>query len=349
MRALRVLKNGRPSEALAIAEIERPEPGPGQVRVRVSAGCLNFNDIDRCHGRVTTIPMPPPFTLGMDCCGVVDAAGEGGDAWVGRRVVAITQLAQGGLAEYAIAPLDSVFDAPPELDDAEAAAFLLPFHTAHLALFERGGLEAGEDLLVTAGASGVGSAGIQLGVAAGARVMATAGNEAKLALCRSLGASLAVDSAAGDFADAILDFTRDKGAEVICDLAGGDAAAGCFRCVARGGRYIAAGFAGDPENGTGGTPLRPTCVGNFSIVGVIAAYVSHVPPALRRAGFNPFGRDTGEAVHGRLLEGVAAGRLRPHVGRRVSLAEAAEALEAHEARTSLGRTVVEMGETSSTG
>ena len=161
----------------------RARAGPGQVRVRVAAGSLNFNDIDRCHGRVTTIPMPPPFTLGMDVCGVVDAAGAGGEAWIGRRVVAITQIAQGGLAEYALAPLTTVFDAPDGLDDAEAAAFLLPFHTAHLALFRRGRLEAGETLLVHAGASGLGSAAIQLGVAKGARVLATAGSAAKTKLC----------------------------------------------------------------------------------------------------------------------------------------------------------------------
>ena len=124
MRALQVSKNGRPSEALEVVDAPIPEPGPGQVRVAVAAASLNFNDIDRCYGRITTIPMPPPFILGMDVCGTVDAASEGGaEAWIGRRVVAITQMAQGGLAEYGPSrQLDSVFDAPPELDDAEAAS-----------------------------------------------------------------------------------------------------------------------------------------------------------------------------------------------------------------------------------
>ena len=144
MKALQVTRNGPPSEVLRIVDVEKPEPGPGQVRIRVAAGSLNFNDLDRCYGRVTTIPMTPPFVLGMDVCGVVDAAGDGAESWIGRRVMAITQLARGGLAEYAVAPVDSVFDAPPELDDAEAAAFVIPFHTTHLALFERGGLRAGE-------------------------------------------------------------------------------------------------------------------------------------------------------------------------------------------------------------
>ena len=110
---LEVVRHARPSEALELREIDRPEPGPGMVRVRVEAASLNFNDIDRCHGRTTSIPMKPPFTLGMDVCGVVDAAGAGGERWLGRRVVAITQMAQGGLAEHALAAADSVFDAPP--------------------------------------------------------------------------------------------------------------------------------------------------------------------------------------------------------------------------------------------
>ena len=343
MRALRVVRNGRPTEALEVRDIPVPEPGPGQVRIAVAAGSLNWNDLDRYYGRVTTIPMPPPFTLGMDVCGEVEATGPGAEQWLGRRVVAITQMARGGLADYALAPLDSVFDAPPELDDAEAAGFVIPYHTAHLALFERGGLRAGEGLLVIAGASGLGTAAIQLGRAAGARVFATAGGEAKVELCRDLGAELAVDHREDDFALRVLDHTADVGAEVVCDLVGGAFVSAAWRCVARGGRYLAVGFAADPENGMGGIALRPTCVGNFSIVGVLGAYVSNLPPAIRRTGFNPFGRDVAEAVHSDLLSLVARGAIRPHVGNRVGIEGAAEALEAHEARQSLGRSVVLLG------
>lgn len=340
MRALQVTRNGRPSEALEIVDVPVPEPNPGQVRIAVSAASLNFNDIDRCYGRVTTIPMPPPFILGMDACGTVESAGDGAEQWLGKRVTAITQMAQGGLAEYALAPVDSVFEAPPELDDAEAAAFVIPFHTAHLALFERAALRAGEGLLVISGASGVGTAAIQLGRARGARVFATAGGPDKVALCNKLGAELAVDHGDTNFADAVLDHTENVGAEVVFDLAGGSFVRDAWRAVARGGRYIVGGFADDPDNGTGGIPLRPTCIGNFSIIGVLGAYLSNVPAPLRRTGFNPFGRDVADAVHRDLLQLVAKGEIRPHVGQRVPLAEAAEALEAHEQRLSLGRTAV---------
>lgn len=340
MQALRVAHNARPSEALEIQEIEAPEPGPGQVRIRVSAGSLNFNDIDRCYGRRTTVPMPPPFTLGMDVCGVVEAVGDGAEGWLGRRVVAITQMAQGGLAELALAPLASVFDAPLEFDDAEAAAFVIPFHTTHLALFERGELRAGETLLVHAGASGLGTAAIQLGRASGARVFATAGGPEKTALCRELGAELAIDHREEDFATAVLDATDDVGAHVVCDLAGGSFVEGSWKCVARGGRYLAVGFADDAENGMSGRALRPLCVGNFSVVGVIGAYMSALPSPIRRMGLNPFDGEMGKAVHADLLARIAKGELRSVVTRRISLAEVGAALEDHEQRRTTGRTVV---------
>lgn len=340
MKALRVLRNGPPGEVCEVAEIPVPEPGPGQVRVRVAAGSLNFNDIDRCHGRTTTIPMPPPFTLGMDVCGVVDAAGAGGESWIGRRVVAITQLAQGGLAEFALAPATTVFDAPAQLDDAEATGFLLPFHTAHLALFRRGQLAAGETLLVHSGASGLGTAAIQLGVAKGAHVIATASSAAKTQLCTELGAELAIDHTQQDFVAAVLDHTNEVGAHVVCDLAGGDFVEKSWRCVAREGRYLCVGFADDPQNGFSGRPLRPTCPGNFSIVGVMLAYFDNMPAAIRRMGMNPFGRAVGEEVHADLLRLLAAKKIRPVVSRRVSLADAGRALDDHEARRTTGRTVV---------
>jgi NADPH2:quinone reductase len=117
----------------------------------------------------------PPYTIGMDVCGVVESAGAGAEQWLGRRVVAMTKQSLGGIAELAIAPATTVFDAPPELDDVAAAAFTLPFHVGYLALHRRAHLAAGERLLVVGGASAVGTAAIQLGRAAGAHVLAIAG------------------------------------------------------------------------------------------------------------------------------------------------------------------------------
>jgi NADPH2:quinone reductase len=342
MKALQVTAHGRPGEVLAIRTIDRPEPGPGEVRVKVAAASLNFNDIDRCRGKLVSVPTPPPFTLGMDVCGVVDAAGEGAEAWVGKRVVAITNTALGGIAEYAIASVVSVFDAPEQFDDAEATAFLLTFQTSHLALFRRGRLRAGETVVIHSAASGLGTAGIQLGKAVGARVIAVAGGPDKGALCSSLGADLVIDHTAEDFVEAVLSATSDAGADVVYDLAGGDFVERSWRCTAHGGRYLAVGFADDDENGMTGRPLRMACIGNIDIVGVMLGWSEAVDPGMRRFGFNPFGREVGEEVHADLLRMAAEGSIRPYVGRRVTMEEAGAALDEHEERRSLGRTVVEV-------
>ncbi|HUD18497.1 MAG TPA: NADPH:quinone oxidoreductase family protein [Acidimicrobiales bacterium] len=334
--------HGRPGDVLAVRTLERPEPGPGEVLVRVGAASLNFNDIDRCLGKLVSVPTPPPFTLGMDVCGIVDGTGEGAEHWLGKRVVAITKTALGGIAEFAIAPAVSVFDAPDQLDDAEATAFVLSFQTSHLALFRRGRLRAGETLVVHSAASGLGTAGIQLGKAAGARVIAVAGGPEKGALCASLGADLVVDHLTEDFVEAILTATDDGGADVIYDLTGGDFAERSWRCTARGGRYLAVGFADDENNGMTGRPLRMACIGNIDIVGVMVAWAESVDPGMRRFGFNPFGRDVADEIHADLLRLVAEGAIRPYVGRRVAMEEAGTALDAHEDRRSLGRTVVEI-------
>src|SRR5262245_29896039 len=88
MRAWRVHRAGRPSEALRLDEIECPCPGPREVRVRVRSAALNFNEVDGCRGRYRTVNPPLPYTLGMEVLGVVDAAGTGAERWLGQRVMA---------------------------------------------------------------------------------------------------------------------------------------------------------------------------------------------------------------------------------------------------------------------
>jgi NADPH2:quinone reductase len=204
-------------------------------------------------------------------------------------------------------------------------------------------LQAGETLVVHSAASGLGTAGIQLGKAAGARVIAVAGGPEKGELCLSLGADLVIDHTAEDFVEAVLTATGDVGADVVYDLTGGDFVERSWRCTARGGRYLAVGFADDDENGMTGRPLRMACIGNIDIVGVMLAWVDSVDPGMRRFGFNPFGRDVADEVHADLLRLVAEGKIRPFVGKRVAMEDAGSALDEHEDRRSVGRTVVEIG------
>lgn len=340
MKALQVTQNAAPLDALRIVDIDLPSPGPGQVRIKVAAASLNFNDIDRCYGRRISMPLTPPFTLGMDVCGIVDAAGAGAEQWVGKRVVALTFFAHGGLAEYAIAPATTVFDAPARFSDAEATAFIIPFHTAYLALVRRAKLASGETLLVHSGASSVGTAAIQIGRAVGARVFTTIGSAAKAEYCRNLGAELVINHREQKFDEVVLDYTDNVGADVIFDLAGGEFVEPSWRCVAREGRYVAAGFADDDANGFTGRPLRPTCAGNFSIIGVMLAWAENMPPEMRRMGFNMFGRDVADSVHNTLLQWIDSGKIKPILQRTVALDEAAAALTDQEQRLTTGRTVV---------
>jgi NADPH2:quinone reductase len=323
-----------------VEDIAIPEVGPGEVRIAVSAASLNFGDIARCRGTVASVMGQVPFTLGMDVCGVVDAVGAGAEEWMGRRVVAMTNQSFGGMAEAAISSSSSVFDAPPELDDIEAAAFTLPFHTGYLALHKRAGLQPGETLLVVGGASAVGTAMIQLGVAAGARVIAIAGGPEKTRLCEDLGAS-AIDHTSDDLFDRVMDLTEGRGAEVVADLIGGDRTETIWTCVAREGRYVPVGFNDDPQSGLTGRPLRRVSMGNFSVLGVMVGY-TEMPIELRKFGINTFPPAVGRDVHGALLELVAAGAIRPVIGRRVSMHEVPEALEDHEQRRTSGRTVVDV-------
>ena len=340
MRALQVNQHGNPLDVLSVNDVEAPDAGPGEVLIKVSAAALNFNDILRAQGGLVSVPKPPPFTLGMDVCGVVESAGAGAEAWIGRRVVAVSKDAFGGIAEYTTAPTAGVFEAPQSLDDAAAAAFLLPFHTTYLALVVRAGLSAGETVLVISGASGLGTAAIQLGKALGARVIATVSSPEKAELCRSLGADLVIDHTTEDFAEATLQATGDRGAEVVVDLAGGDFVGKSWTCVARGGRYLPVGFTDDDQNGMTGRPLRMASIGNFSIVGVLGAWVDQIDPGMRRFGFNPYTREEGDRVHAALLGLIDAGSITPHIGRVVGIDEAAAALDDHLGRRSVGRTVV---------
>jgi len=318
-----------------------PEPGPGEVRVAVSAASLNFGDIARCRGGVASVMAQPPFTLGMDVCGVVDAVGDGVEDSTGRRVVAMCKQSFGGMAEEAIAPAGSIFDAPAELDDVEAAAFTLPFHTGYLAVHERARLEAGETLLVVGGASAVGTAVIQLGVAAGAQVIALAGGADKGRVCKQLGAEASIDYTSEDVFDRVMALTDGRGADVVADMIGGDRTETIWTCVAHAGRYVPVGFNDDPQSGLTGKPLRKVSMGNFSVVGVILAY-GPAPIEMRRFGVNPFPPGTGARVHAALCSLVASGAIRPFIGRRISMDQVAGALEDHDQRRTTGRTVVDL-------
>jgi NADPH:quinone reductase len=267
VRAWQVIRPGEPRAVLASNELDAlGTPPPGLLRVRVEACGIGLPDLFMCRGAYALAPKLP-FTPGQELAGVVLEAGAGARTRVGERVMAVSGffLGQGGFAEEAFALDDFCFPVPADMAMAEAAAFLIPYHTAWIGLLKRGALRAGETLLVTGGAGGTGSAAIQLGCAIGARVLATARGEERRSFCRSLGAALAFDPGAG-LADAVREATGGRGADVVYDTVGGETFEAATRCIAHEGRLLLVGFA----SGRWGR-VEPAHVvrQGYSVVGVI--------------------------------------------------------------------------------
>src|SRR5262249_12871280 len=127
MKAWRVTRYGSPRDVLALEDIEAPVPGDGEVLIRVSSITLNFNDLDGIHGRYKAVPVPVPYTPGMEVLGRVESAGAGAEEWLGKRVAAIPSGAHGGYAELVTAPVSMAFEMPDDMAESEAAGIFMPF------------------------------------------------------------------------------------------------------------------------------------------------------------------------------------------------------------------------------
>ncbi|MBD2846310.1 NAD(P)H-quinone oxidoreductase [Paenibacillus sp. IB182496] len=239
MRAIQVEKD---THRLRIGEAPDPEPGPGELLVSIKATAVNRADLLQ---RIGKYPPPPGASdiLGLEMAGVVERAGEGAGPWrLGDRVCAL--LPGGGYAERAVIPAGMAIAIPERLGFEEAAALPEVFLTAYLNLFRLGRLTAGERVLIHAGASGVGTAAIQLAREAGAVPIVTAGSAAKLDACAALGAVCGINYKEERFADRVLAFTDGHGADVILDPVGAAYWADNDRCIATDGRWVIIGGLG---------------------------------------------------------------------------------------------------------
>ena len=248
MKALQVTAHGRPGEVLAVRTIERPEPGPGEVRVRVGAASLNFNDIDRCRGKLVSVPTPPPFTLGMDVCGVVDAAGEGAEAVAGQAGGRHHQDGAGRHRRVRHRPRRLGVRCP-------RAARRRRGHRlrAHLPDLASGPVPPG------AAPRRRDPGGALGGQRAGHRRDPTGQGGRSTGHRRGRRApkrERCAPRSAPTWSSTTPPRTSSKrcwpppamsGADVVYDLAGGDFVERSWRCTARGGRYLAVGFADDDE------------------------------------------------------------------------------------------------------
>lgn len=227
----------RDGAAVAV-EREDPTPGPGEVRIRVRAAGLNRADLLQLAGRY---PPPPgaPDVLGLECAGVVDAVGDGAPFAPGDRVAAL--VAGGGLATHAVAPAGALLPLPADLPFAEAAALPEALATVFTCLHEPAGVPSPERVVWHAGASGVGTTGIQVCRALGADVFVTVGTADKLVRCRALGASGGWIRDPGGFVDAAKAWAP-QGADVIVDPVGGPYVAWDQEILGPGGRLVLLSF-----------------------------------------------------------------------------------------------------------
>ena len=231
-------------------ESVKPIPGPGEVCIRVRASAVNRADLMQRRG---LYPPPPGASevMGLECSGLVEEVGKGvRGVKPGDEVCAL--LAGGGYAEFALAPAGSVVPVPSGMDLTEAAALPEVFATAWLNLYMEAAMQPGELALVHAGASGVGTAAVQLCREFGNPVFVTAGEDDKIQRCLALGAAGGHNRQNGSFAAAVQAFAAQSGAaparvDVVLDPVGAPYLAANLAVLATGGRLLMIGLMGGRE------------------------------------------------------------------------------------------------------
>jgi putative PIG3 family NAD(P)H quinone oxidoreductase len=309
------------ASALRSARAALPTPRPGEILIRVRAAGVNRPDIAQ---RLGAYPPPPgaPETLGLEVAGeVVVAAGR----WkVGDRVCAL--LGGGGYAEYAAVDARHALPIPDGLDFVQAAGLPETVFTVFANVFEHGGLKAGETLLLHGATSGIGVTAIQMAKAAGARVIATGRGADKARTARALGADVAVDVTAEDFAEVA---KREGGVDVVLDMVGGDYVARNLDALKTGGRIV---FIAAQAGGELSLPIFRIMMKRAVITG----------STLRPRDADEKARLAAE-VERLVWPWIAAGKLKVQVDRTFPLEEAAAAHAHLEAGAHVGKVILVTG------
>jgi NADPH2:quinone reductase len=317
MRAAQVVTTTGPADVV-VRDVDEPTPGEHDVLVDVHAFGVSFPDLLLSKGLYQLRP-ETPFTLGVDVAGTVVS----GPGFVrGQRVAGVVPY--GGGAERALVPAVSTFALPDSLSFEQGAALPLNYLTAHFALLARGGLRAGETVLVHGASGGVGTATIQVAKGFGARVLAVVSTPEKAEYARTAGAdeALLLDG----FKDAALGLTEGRGVDLVVDVVGGDAFTDSLRCLAPLGRLLVVGFASGlaiPE-----VKVNRLLLNNTDVRGVgWGAY------AMARPGYM-------QEQWAALLPLMESGAIDPPVGATYGFDEVGRALQEMDDRLTLGKSVV---------
>ncbi len=304
-------------------EVDDPRPAAEELLVRVAASAVTFPDTlmleDKYQFKAT-----PPYIPGGEVSGVVAALGDGVEGWaVGDRVVGGLGTI-GGYAELAAVPARAARRVPDSVDLAVVAGLNYAYGTGMYGLKHRGGLRAGETLLVLGAGGAVGLAAVELGRLLGARVIAAASSVEKLELCRQRGADETIDYSIDDLKTRAKALTDGHGVDVVYDCVGGERAEQALRAIAWEGRFLVIGFAA----GIPSIPLNLALLKSCQIVGVFYGAMTARDPALNMS------------IGEELISLVATGDLRPHIAGRYPLERAGEALRLLIDRKAVGKVVV---------
>jgi NADPH2:quinone reductase len=311
---------------VALKDAPLPQPGPGEVRVKVEAASLNFPDLLMLKGQYQFKP-EPPFVVGMDLAGIVEAIGPGVvDFSPGVRVAGGAKT--GAFADYAVCPSASLHPVPEAMPAPLAAAYPAAYTTAHVSLVNRADLKPGETLLVHGASGGVGMAAIDVGRLLGAKVIATTACAQKAQALKVAGANdvIVLGSKPGDaFREQVKQLTGGRGADVIFDPVGGDVFDESTRCIAFNGRLLVVGFAGGR---IASLATNIALIKGFSVIGV-------------RAG--EYGRrfpEEGRAIRDKIWSWAAEGKTHPTVFAELPLDRWREAFDLMRDRRLVGKVVL---------
>jgi putative PIG3 family NAD(P)H quinone oxidoreductase len=312
-----------PGEADVLRYTDTPDPQPAEdeLLVRVHATAVNRADLLQRRGAYPPPPGASPI-LGLELAGEVITPTGGWRA--GDRVMAV--VTGGGYAELAVVPAGMALRIPERYSYQQAAAIPEAFLTAFLNLFTLGHLQPGESVLVHAGASGVGTAAIQLAHAAGAHVLATAGSDRKLALCRELGAEVAINYKHEPFQERVAEVTGGRGVDVILDFVGAPYWEANMAALAMDGRLMLIGFLGGSH-------------GQFDLGPVMSKSLTVASTTLRRTPL-PQKIALTQAFADFALPRFERGELRPVIDTVYPLAQAAEAHRTLESNSNAGKVVL---------
>ena len=326
MRAVTLSGPGGP-EVLGWGEVPDPVLRPGEVLVDVVATAVNRADLLQ---RAGFYPPPPGASdvLGLECSGVVSEVGEGVTGWgVGDEVCAL--LSGGGYAERVAVPAGQLLPRPAGVELATAAALPEVVCTVWSNVFMLAGLRRGDTFLVHGGSSGIGTMAIQLAARAGARVLTTAGTQAKLDVCRELGAEVGINYRDEDFLERVREETDGAGADVVLDNMGAKYLARNVDALATGGRLVCIGM-------QGGTKAELDLGKLMRKRGSVHATTLRSRPAT-----GPGGKaDIVAAVRHDVWPDVERGGIRPIVDRRLPMSRAGEAHAVVEASEHIGKVLL---------